>query len=182
MNNSLWKLCRVLANKNRLRILRQLKSDTEACVSDIAIEHSLTRPSASKHIRFLSEYGFIETRPSGKWLLCRACKPAKDHPLYDLQKILSKKLSSSEKQIDEIYRSATAFTHERRCCIIRLLRDRSMPLNELVEASNISAIALNRHLGKLILRGLVAETNETYRFKQPSDPLLKALLELLLHS
>jgi len=54
MNNSLWKLCRVLANKNRLGILRQLKSDTETCVSDIAIEHGLTRPSASKHIRFLS--------------------------------------------------------------------------------------------------------------------------------
>jgi len=57
-----------------------------------------------------------------------------------------------------------------------------MPLNELVEVSDISPIALNRHLGKLTLRGLVAETNEIYRFKQPSDPLLQALLELLVHS
>jgi DNA-binding transcriptional ArsR family regulator len=182
MIQPVWKLCRVLANQTRLDILRHLLNGMELCVCDIALEHDLTRPSASKHIRLLAEYGFLETKPSGKWLLCRTCRPTKEDPLYDLWKALSKKLRADESQRNEIYRSVTAFTHERRGCIIRLLQEKSLPLEQLVSASDISAIALNRHLEKLISRGLVAENGNIYRFTPPSDPILKSLLKLLLHS
>ena len=182
MNLAVWKLCRVLANKNRLRILRHLLNEPETCESDIALFLGLTRPSASRHIRLLSECGFIETRPVGKWLLCSTRTPEKNDPLYDVQKTLSQTLKSSEKQIDAIYRSATTFTHERRGCIIRLLQNKSMFLDELVEVSSISEIALTRHLKKLINRRLITEKAKAYRFTHPADPLLNSLLKLLLHS
>ncbi len=182
MKNPVWKICRVLANKTRLRILRRLIEEPNLCESDIAMFLGLTRPSASKHIRTLSEYEFIETRPRSKWLFCRICDPKPKDPLHDVQKILFKNLTSGEKQIDKIYRSATAFTHERRCCIVRLLQNRNMSLEELVRTSNISEIAMNRHLKKLINRGIVAKKEDVYHFTRPIDPLTNSLVEMLLHS
>lgn len=179
MNNFVWKLCRVLANESRLKILRHLMCEKELPVSAIALNQGLTRPSASRHIRLLSEYGFIETTPSGKWLLCRICKPTQESPLYDLQRTLLKRLQSGETQIDQIYRSATAFTHERRIRIIQFLQDRSMLFNELIAATDISDMALSRHIHKLINRNLIIENGGIYSFTYPSDPILKSLLKLL---
>jgi len=81
--------------------------------------------------------------------------------------------------MDQIYRSATAFTHERRIRIIQLLQDRSMLFDELIVAADISGIALGRHIHKLINRKLITENDGTYSFTDPSDPILKSLLKLL---
>lgn len=178
MNHFTWKLCRVLANKSRLKILQLLLNEPELCVCDIAQGQGLTRPSASKHIQLLSEYNFIETTPSSKWLLCRVYESSKNDPLDDVRKIIFKKLRGDETQIDSIYQSATAFTHERRIRIIQLLRSRNMPLENLISASEISGIALTRHIKKLANRGLVAEDDGIYRFTSPADPFLKSLLHL----
>jgi len=182
MNEPAWKTCRILANKTRLRILRWLLRETELCEFEIARFLDLTRPSASRHIRLLSESGLIKTRPRSKWLLCSLNDSKPKDPLHDVQEILFKNLTSGEKQIDKIYRSATAFTHERRCCIIRLLQNKSLPIEEIVSTADISEVALHRHLKKLINRGLVAERNDTYHFVHPSDPLTNALVNMVLHS
>jgi len=182
MNEPAWKTCRILANKTRLRILRWLLEKSELCEFEIALFLGITRPSTSRHIRLLSESGFIKTRPRSKWLVCSLRDQKPEDPLHDVQKILVKNLASGEKQIDKIYRSATAFTHERRCCIIRLLQNKSMPLEELVNTADISAVALLRHLKKLINRGLVTETDDVYHFSRPSDPLTNSLINMVLHS
>ena len=178
MNDFVWKLCRVIANRSRLKIMQHLISEIELPVSGIALALGLTRPSASRHIRLLSEYGFIEATPSSKWLLCHIRKPMQESPMYDLQKTLLKQLRAGEIHIDKIYRSATAFTHERRIRIIQLLQDRSMPFNELIVAADISGIALHRHINKLIDRNLIKESDDIYSFTRPSDPILKSLLKL----
>ncbi len=182
MNEPAWKTCRILANKTRLRILRWLLVKSELCEFEIALFLDLTRPSASRHIRLLSESGFIKTIPRSKWIVCSLRDPKPKEPLHDVQKVLIKNLTSGEKQIDKIYRSATAFTHERRCCIIRLLQNKSMSLEELVDTANISAVALLRHLKKLINRGLIAERNDAYHFISQSDPLTNSLINIVLHS
>lgn len=182
MNNSTWKLCRVLANKSRLKILQLLLNESELCVCDIACEQRLTRPSASRHIQLLAEYKFIKTTPSGKWLLCRIYESKKSDDFTALREIIFKKLRAGDPQINSIYKSATAFTHERRIRIIQLLQTRNMSLDELISASEISGIALSRHLTKLTQRNLVAENDGMYRFTTPTDPTLKSLLTHIKHS
>ena len=71
-NRELWKTCRILANKTRLSLLRHLMKGGERCVSDLAIQGSLSEVVASQHLRMLHEHGFLQLTRESKWVFYRA--------------------------------------------------------------------------------------------------------------
>lgn len=56
---------KALANRRRLAILRHLKSNKEASVSDIASEIHLSFKATSKHLRILDAIDIIEKEQRG---------------------------------------------------------------------------------------------------------------------
>ena len=63
-NPTLWRTCRVLANKTRIQILRDLIKTPPQSVSTIAETFGLSRPVASQRLRSLNARGLLESRRS----------------------------------------------------------------------------------------------------------------------
>src|SRR5687768_8986760 len=58
----LWRTCRVLANRVRLKILGALSQRPGMRVGDVARAMRLSRPAASQYLRALEACGFVEAR------------------------------------------------------------------------------------------------------------------------
>jgi len=76
-----------------------------------------------------------------------------------------------------IFRACTAFTHERRIEIIRVLTTNGpQTFGDLLEATGMSSAALWNHLDKLSDRGFVRDRERCYRLMRIKDPLRSALI------
>jgi len=75
----LEKILKALANRQRLAILRCLKNEREASVSDIAGVIELSFKSTSKHLRVLASVGVLERDQKTHWGYYRLAK--KQHPV-----------------------------------------------------------------------------------------------------
>jgi ArsR family transcriptional regulator len=60
-------LLRVLADENRLRIMKLL-TQQERCVCDIMAELDLTQPLASHHLGVLKRAGLVRDRQDAQWV------------------------------------------------------------------------------------------------------------------
>ena len=175
MKNTLWKTCRVLANRTRLHILRRLIRNTELCVRDIAQAEQLSEVVASQHLRLLHEHGFLEQKRKSKWVYYKMAVSAGSHAKHLITPLKSK-LGSQRPCSNDLMRMVTAFTHPRRIDIVKILLNKESSFEQLITECNISGQALYRHLNKLIDRKLVVQKNNVYRILRPKDGLLKALL------
>ncbi|MDP2400767.1 MAG: metalloregulator ArsR/SmtB family transcription factor [Actinomycetota bacterium] len=63
-------LLKVLADENRLRIVRHLASAGESCVCDVASAIDASDALVSHHIKRLRDVGLVRTRRVGTWLHC----------------------------------------------------------------------------------------------------------------
>lgn len=57
---------RAFADPTRLRILRLLK-DGALCVGDLVAALRVPQPTASRHLRYLTRAGLVESCASGRW-------------------------------------------------------------------------------------------------------------------
>ncbi len=176
-NVELWKICRGLANKTRLRILRRLMCGAELCVLDIAKAEALSEVVASQHLRLLHEHGFLQLERKSKWVFYRSETPTKGSYAEYFFKIIRKKLLFGKDQRAELVHLFTAFTHPRRIDIAKALLRKDHTFNELISRCDISGQALYRHLNKLADRGFVVEKNKTYKIIREDAGLKKALLD-----
>ena len=176
-NVVLWKTCRVLANKTRLRILRRLMRGAELCVLDVAKAETLSEVVASQHLRLLYEHGFLQLERKSKWVFYRSEAPMEDSYAEYFFKIIRKKLLFGKDQSNELIHLFTAFTHPRRIEIAKVLLVENHTFNELIFRCDISGQALYRHLNKLMERGFIVEKNKTYKIIRKNTGLEKALLE-----
>lgn len=94
-----------------------------------------------------------------------------------VETMCTKRLSDSE-----IVFLLTAFTHERRIHLIRLLAGGALGSVEIGGRTDYSNSALGRHLRKLRRRGFVALHENHYSLLPQSDPLASVLLQLALVS
>jgi DNA-binding transcriptional ArsR family regulator len=180
VNNSdiLWKLCRVLANETRLAILRRLMSISELCVSDIAVLETLSEVVASQHLRMLHEYGFLQLKRNGKWVFYRATANPSLPLAAGLFPLLKNELvSGNKKQVADLIRLFTAFTHPRRIELISAIFAEKREFDELVSLCDISSMALRRHLKKLTARNFIIQENEAYQIVHSGNRLRTLLLK-----
>ena len=62
----LTKVLKILADKNRLRILKLLESN-KFCVCELAAVLGITQPSTSRHLKKLKSAGLISSEQQGFW-------------------------------------------------------------------------------------------------------------------
>ncbi len=175
MNQPLWKTCRALANRTRLRILRRLIEKPVLCVSDIAKIESLSETVASQNLKLLHEHDFINPNPVSKWVYYHISNFKESSYASILFKPLKKRISASRVQEGALIHIFTAYTHPRRIDIVKSLQTEPKTFEQLIKTCDISGQALYRHLNKLIARGILAETANVYRIIPQQSGLSKAL-------
>ena len=62
---------KAIAEPKRLEILYLLKEGTPRCLCELEAVLNISQPTITHHIKVLEKAGIIETKKSGKWLLCR---------------------------------------------------------------------------------------------------------------
>jgi DNA-binding transcriptional ArsR family regulator len=175
---TLWRTCRVLANKTRLEMLYLLFDSEELCNRELAAITGLSEAQVSIHLRLLNSRGLIRQRRSGMNLLSSA------EPNQEIQSasLLLKALElchSRKVSIETLFRQATSFTHARRIEIVQKIPGEGITNRLLSEKTGIAISAINRHLHKLKTRHFVNDHKGVYTVSQPEDALSRTLLQIV---
>lgn len=175
---SLWRTCRVLANRTRLQILTHLFQQSPQTVSAVALSLDLPLSVASQSLRAMEARGLLAAHRMGRHVHYRINEPLLPQP-RELVTALESILKPQDTSLESIFHQATAFTHPRRIEIFRCLKHKSRTLSQLHAATHISTPALSRHLEKLELRHFVVCSREgIYAATVPAGPFGQALARL----
>ncbi|MBI2440691.1 MAG: helix-turn-helix transcriptional regulator [Lentisphaerae bacterium] len=176
---TLWRTCRVLASKTRLKVLGELFARPDQCVSDIAQRLGLSLSLTSQSLRALNARGLLLARRSGPSVYYRPganrSVPYSDYLLETLRKTFAHANNPGR----DIFRYATAFTHLRRILIVKTMPKRPRQLEEMAFETNISVRALKRHLRKLVARGFLKYADCKYVYSVPHHKFARVLLFLI---
>lgn len=175
----LWAFCRVLANETRLCLLFEIIRSAPLSVAQLSEKTGILETNASMQLKELHTYGLVtpNRRKQSVYYVIRT-SPPETYPKILLPPLINS--AESNMPADKIIHMATAFTHQRRIEITRLLSSNPQTTCELLDSSNIKRSALHRHLTKLQRRGVVIRTDSTYRLSCPEHKLGVALLKAAL--
>lgn len=177
-NVTIWKTCRVLANETRLRILRRLMRGAEMCVIDLAETEGLSPVVTSQHLRLLHESGFLKQTRKSKWTFYSTVSDPEPPMTKKIHISLKKQLVINEKQIPNLLKLMTAFTHPRRVEIIKQLKASPHTFDELTKICAISPEAMHRHLNKLLSRKFIREKSGIYILIPAGTELKNTLINM----
>lgn len=174
---TLWRTCRVLANRTRLRILGLLIFHSPQTVSAVAARLNLPMPVASLGLRSLEARGLLTVRR----VKLHAHYRLNDIPTGDARDLVAALKSAFRSELSPenlIFRLSTAFTHPRRVEIFRLLQTQPCAAARLRIATGISGPALVRHLEKLKARGFVVSQKNIYSTTKPRQAFGHTLAQM----
>jgi DNA-binding MarR family transcriptional regulator len=177
LSPTLWRTCRALANRKRLRMLRHLLSRKAATVASIAELCAVEPDKASLMLRQLQARGLLSARRSGRLVVYSTVADAQVHGARDLLAALRATLHSDAEH-DAAFHLLTAFTHPRRIMLVRALGSRCICGTDLQETCSMSRPSFYRHIAKLKKRGFVEGTAVEYRLSCPNSRLARSLLQL----
>jgi DNA-binding transcriptional ArsR family regulator len=178
LNPTLWRTCRVLANRVRLRLLGELLRQGELPVSAAAEAAGVSVVLASQALRALGARGLLAARREGRWVFYRPAADPSVGGAAELLQALTQAFARRGRAGEGIFRQATAFTHPRRVQIARALAAGDLAPAALARRTGISRFALRRHLAKLARRRVVARTAGAWRLARPRGPVATVLLRL----
>ena len=170
---TLWRTCRVLANRKRLQILALLIRQPNQTVSAVAERMSLSMPAASQYLRALEARGLLTCRRVGRRVEYRP-SPG-EGAAEEIVKALRLAFRRRARPIEAIFKLATGFTHPRRIEVFRALTNGGDSFAKLQAATNTPARALSRHLAKLEARGFVRDEGALYVATIHRDPFGRVL-------
>ena len=173
-----WKSCRVIACETRLQLLWQIFEAEELTVTELRFLVGISQPNASNQLRSLSECGLIISRRNEMSVIYRAEANEVIKFAEELLKALHRFYARSE-PFAEIIHQATAFTHQRRIEIARVLHKNPLGFQALLDKTGMSAPALSRHLNKLERRGFVKRTGKRISLGRPGNALGRTLMTLV---
>lgn len=176
LNPTLWRTCRVIANETRLNLLWTLFDETELPVWKLSQRTDMSMSNTSTQLRALHSRGLISMRRKKMMVLYRA-EP--NTALAFAPRLLQALQNCHDNSVSfkTVIRMATAFTHERRIDIVKVLNTAPLDYQQLLNHTGMSTSALSRHLGKLIARGYVKEQKGIYRLTRPRNLLGRTLLD-----
>ena len=182
LHPTLWRTCRVLANDTRLRLFAQLTRQQPQSVSELAEQCALTLPVASQSLRALEARGLLKVKRIRLRVEYRLPAPAEAGSHAGLIAALKTALRLDSTVAVLVIRLATAFTHPSRIEIYRALQSGPKTPAQIQVAIRLSALALDRHLAKLLARGFVGfdEDEGTYKRLNHSNPIGRVLGEMAL--
>ena len=175
---TLWRTCRVLANRKRLRILARLSRQPNQTVSNVARHMKLSLPAASQYLRALEARGLLTCRRAGLRVEYRLAAATTENAAGEILAALRLVFRQRAQSTEALFNLATAFTHPRRIEVFRAVKNGADSFSKLQTATHISARALSRHLAKLEARGFVKSEREVYAVTNPAHPFGRALARL----
>lgn len=155
LHPTMWRTCRILANEKRLELLWRLFQGGEMSVSKLGESVGMAEPAASACLRAVNSRGLILSRRDGKYVFYRAeANPevAGSEQLLDALK----QAYEDFMPVPAVLKHFTAFTHERRISVVKILSEGPLGIIPLSIKAQISVQALYRHIRKLEARGYVA--------------------------
>jgi DNA-binding transcriptional ArsR family regulator len=175
---TLWRTCRVLANRIRLQTLALLIRQPNQTVSAVAKRLSLSMPAASQYLRALEARGLLTCRRVGRRVEYRPSAGASEGAAGEIVKALRLVFRGRAQPIEASFKLATGFTHPRRIEVYRSVANGADSFAKLQAATNMPARALFRHLAKLEARGFVKSEMEQYAVTNPGHPFGRVLARL----
>lgn len=140
----------------------------------------MSQPNASNQLRALNECGLVAYRREKMNVIYRT----EANELVAFSPELLEGLRVCYERGDSlcsVMKRVTAFTHQRRVEIVRVLNGMPMSLTDLQGKTGMSFPALSRHLNKLIRRDVVRVKGRVYSLvRRPQHPLDQVLLKLAL--
>ncbi|HBA84136.1 MAG TPA: hypothetical protein DCZ95_08590 [Verrucomicrobia bacterium] len=176
---TLWRTCRVLANRKRLELLHYVMATSSASVSDIARALQMPLAVASSYLRALNARGLLRVKRKGRFVVYEA---AADPTMPEIGVLLPaiKAIFRTKDPFRTALEVLTGFTHPRRIALLKAMEGGAVDLEFLREKTGISKPALMRHLRKLRKRGCVMRSNKRYQRVRPGTALGRTLLALAL--
>ena len=159
---TLWRTCRVLANRKRLQTLALLIRQPNQTVSAVAERISLSMPAASQYLRALEARGLLTCRRVGRRVEYRPSPGTGEGAAEEIVKALRVAFQRRAQPIEAIFKLATGFTHPRRIKVFRVLANGADSFANLQAVTDMPARALSRHLAKLEARGFVKNERAQY--------------------
>lgn len=175
---TLWRTCRVLANRKRLQILALVVRRPGQTVSAVAEHIRLSLPAASQYLRALEARGLLTCRRVGLRVEYRPPAPTIEDPAQEIVAALRLVFRRKAQPVEALFKLATAFTHPRRIEIFRAVKNGTHSFSKLQAGTNISARALLRHLAKLEARGFVKSEMAAYAVINQADQFGRVLARL----
>jgi DNA-binding transcriptional ArsR family regulator len=176
---TLWRTCRVLANRTRLKIFAVVMRQPGLPVSRVASRVGLARPIASMYLRALESRGLLEVQRQGRWARYRLKQKPMEGSAGPLVGALAASIKSGPNSFDALYRSAAVFANPGRVAVFRNLSGKPMSLAQLRSVTHLSLRTLFRHVKKLEARGFLARKGSWGRIKYaariPEDVFGRAL-------
>jgi len=175
---SLWRTCRVIANRNRLRIFGCLVRQPDQTVSAIARRLQLSVPVASQYLRALESRGLLTVRRVGSRVYYRISAGEAPVAIQPLVAALRHAFERSPNPVEFIFKQATAFTHPRRVAIYQAVDHGAQTVDDLHARLRISRFAAARHLAKLEARKFVAVREDACVAVQTQNEVARALAKI----
>jgi DNA-binding transcriptional ArsR family regulator len=182
LSPTLWRTCRALANRTRLRILKRIMSAPEMGVSEVARVERIPTSVASEYLRALNARGLLHARRRGKRVLYSAVHNPSLPETRILLHVLRRAFRTRPAPFDAVFRALTAFTHPRRIALFRAAASGADRIDALTRHTRISRVAAFRHLAKLRTRECIVCKDGIYRRGRPSGPLTRTLMNLALRA
>jgi DNA-binding transcriptional ArsR family regulator len=145
---------------------------------DLAETEGLSLVVTSQHLRLLHECGLLQQARKSKWIFYSPDVDPEPPMTRKIYNPLKKQLISNEKQIENISKIMTGFTHPRRIEIVKQLHAHPRTFDELTQICSISPGAMHRHLNKLISRKFIREKSGVYILIPKGTELKKMLISI----
>jgi DNA-binding transcriptional ArsR family regulator len=172
---TLWRTCRVIANRNRLRIFHCLLQQPDQTVTAVSNRLRLPVSVTSQYLRALEARGLLTVRRKGSYVSYRVNDGGPAGPVQSLIAALRVVFQHERDPITIIFKLVTAFTHPRRVAVVQAMAGGAQTLQQLHNRTGISIPALMRHLAKLEARGFMVRGDGTYVLLPQRAPLPRAL-------
>lgn len=176
LHPTLWRTCRVLANRLRLKLMQSLLKRPGQSVAGVAKTVGVPIAVASKYLRDLNARGLLRAERTAANVLYY---PEADSSVPQASEILREVRIVFQRRTDPVefvFRSVTAFTHPRRIQIVASLSTGRKSIADLRVLNSISMPALARHLRKLRDRGLICAGRKGYSLATERSGLDAALI------
>jgi len=168
---TLWRTCRAIANQTRLEMFHLLLRQPGQTVSGVAKELRQPLSLTSEYLRVLEARGLLTARRSGRWVKYQPSAVTSRNTTAALVAAMRATFQRETKPVQTIFRLATAFTHQRRIEIFRVLQVGPRTPGQLQAVIRMSRRALLRHLRKLEARGFVTRRGRLYALSHRGDGL-----------
>ncbi len=175
---TLWRTCRALANRRRLRLFQYVLRNPGRAVSAIARDLRMDDPVASQYLRILSARGLLRAEPKGRRVFYRVQADAAVPQAGVLVTALAATLRGRASPVERAFAALTGFTHPRRIAVLRALAEGPCEMKVIRRRARMSTSAAQRHLRKLMKRGYVFKHDSQYACGRPHPPLARTLMRL----